>query len=677
MKQFVKYASMAVVLIINAVISRCIATDKVAVQLDLYKNKPLQFLQDKFNNGDKNQKIMAGYELGRIYFLNGKYKEAAQVFEATSKLIQADLNNEVKYRLYVNCGISFSKLSEYSFAIHYLTQSKLYLDSKGNPDEYAVLCKDIGETYYNWAKLDSAAIYLRRSDVLFQSTKNEIHLPEVYNMLGAIAHSFHKSDISISYYKKAQTIAERYHQNKERINAIINLGIEYLKGKHFDLAAQSLNEALRLSRLHQYKKGEIFAMNQIATLFAQKNDNSTALAFIKKSDSIAASLPEIDLKILITSNSATVYKLMKQFDKAADLLIGILNLQKTNALNTATTELALAEIYIQINKLDLSMKYLESCKKRFEETDDKEFLSNIEFQKAEILIKQKKTVEAEELLLDLASTINREKSNKNLETLMGIYLRLSELYKSKNNTEKAINYYKAYHSIWAEDMERSYNFELAKIQNESDIYKLSNDNSFLSLQNNAKSAEIDFQKKKEIFFICLSIMGFIVFFSLLKLYVDKSRLNTELAKRNIELSKHIPFQEEKDTLSGIEADDFGKSKEIIEDLIALFENQHVYLNSEISLNDVANQLKTNRTYLSKAIHEILQTNFNTLVNKYRIEEARKMLADPYQKQSIEGISRTVGFNSKSTFNTAFKMLTGITPSMLREEVLKEFNSKSA
>ncbi len=80
-------------------------------------------------------------------------------------------------------------------------------------------------------------------------------------------------------------------------------------------------------------------------------------------------------------------------------------------------------------------------------------------------------------------------------------------------------------------------------------------------------------------------------------------------------------------------------------------------------------LKTNRTYLSKAIHEILNTTFNSLINKYRIESARKMLADENQKLSIEGIAFSVGFSSKSTFNSAFKQFTGLTPSELRAKML--------
>jgi len=45
-----------------------------------------------------------------------------------------------------------------------------------------------------------------------------------------------------------------------------------------------------------------------------------------------------------------------------------------------------------------------------------------------------------------------------------------------------------------------------------------------------------------------------------------------------------------------------------------------------------------------------------------------MSSSDFEHLSIEGIAQSVGFNSKSTFNKAFKMLTGITPSFFRDSV---------
>ena len=70
-------------------------------------------------------------------------------------------------------------------------------------------------------------------------------------------------------------------------------------------------------------------------------------------------------------------------------------------------------------------------------------------------------------------------------------------------------------------------------------------------------------------------------------------------------------------------------------------------------------------------------NFNQFLNKYRIEEAKKRLKDPEENQFVVlKIAYDVGFNSKSTFNTAFKKFTGMSPSQYRETYQEKTGSKS-
>ena len=67
--------------------------------------------------------------------------------------------------------------------------------------------------------------------------------------------------------------------------------------------------------------------------------------------------------------------------------------------------------------------------------------------------------------------------------------------------------------------------------------------------------------------------------------------------------------------------------------------------------------------LSQVINEQLNKNFSELMNCYRIGEFKTRLADPkYGHHSIMGIAYEVGYNSKSSFNEAFKKLNGVTPS---------------
>jgi AraC-like DNA-binding protein len=78
---------------------------------------------------------------------------------------------------------------------------------------------------------------------------------------------------------------------------------------------------------------------------------------------------------------------------------------------------------------------------------------------------------------------------------------------------------------------------------------------------------------------------------------------------------------------------------------------------------LAEKLNTNKSYLSQVINEYFRKNFSTFVNEYRVKEASRLLLEKESENyTIEAIANSVGFKSKSAFNSAFKKFTGITPS---------------
>jgi AraC-like DNA-binding protein len=111
-----------------------------------------------------------------------------------------------------------------------------------------------------------------------------------------------------------------------------------------------------------------------------------------------------------------------------------------------------------------------------------------------------------------------------------------------------------------------------------------------------------------------------------------------------------------------------EQKRIVDAVISLMETEKIYLNNNLSVYDIAHELKTNKSYISFSINNILKKNFRNFVNEYRIKEAQKLLLDPkFDNLSIEGIAQTVGYISKSTFNTSFQKYTGKKPSDFRNE----------
>ncbi|MBO4571589.1 MAG: AraC family transcriptional regulator [Bacteroidales bacterium] len=99
---------------------------------------------------------------------------------------------------------------------------------------------------------------------------------------------------------------------------------------------------------------------------------------------------------------------------------------------------------------------------------------------------------------------------------------------------------------------------------------------------------------------------------------------------------------------------------LIARLELLFESEKLYLEPEVRITSVAEQLRTSKTNLSKAIKMKTGKNFCQLVHYYRVREAMRLYA-ANQKLSITQLYKAVGFNSKTTFNTAFGRNTGSSP----------------
>ena len=98
-------------------------------------------------------------------------------------------------------------------------------------------------------------------------------------------------------------------------------------------------------------------------------------------------------------------------------------------------------------------------------------------------------------------------------------------------------------------------------------------------------------------------------------------------------------------------------------IIDLFENDQLYLDPNLSLSDVARRLKTNTSILSAAINQGFNKNFNDFVNQYRIEEFLSQIKDVKNSHlTMLAVALDSGFNSKSTFNRAFKKMMGSSPS---------------
>jgi len=128
-----------------------------------------------------------------------------------------------------------------------------------------------------------------------------------------------------------------------------------------------------------------------------------------------------------------------------------------------------------------------------------------------------------------------------------------------------------------------------------------------------------------------------------------------------------PLSESEDTKTELE--DLGEWKQKLGDLML---GENLYENPRLSLIDISGKLDTTPKQVSQIVNQGFEKNFNDFVNQFRTEALiQKLQNGDHRKQTLLSLALEVGFNSKSTFNRAFKKHQGQTP----REFLQELEEK--
>lgn len=90
------------------------------------------------------------------------------------------------------------------------------------------------------------------------------------------------------------------------------------------------------------------------------------------------------------------------------------------------------------------------------------------------------------------------------------------------------------------------------------------------------------------------------------------------------------------------------------------EKEKPYANPDFQLTDLGEVLAMNRTYLSQFIHSEYGCTFYQFVNRYRIEEAKRLRKE-HPELKVQEISALCGFSSPAVFSRTFASITGMTP----------------
>ena len=301
------------------------------------------------------------------------------------------------------------------------------------------------------------------------------------------------------------------------------------------------------------------------------------------------------------------------------------------------------------------------------------------------LIAQKKYKSALEKL-----QIGKEISEKNITSLFRreVYLLLSACYDRLGEPKEALEYYKKYTAesfrLYNEDKERTEKELMVRYETEKRNKELVQKNMLLQKEQNRVMALVG--------------ITFVILIVVLLFYINyrrKNRLYKQIVRESVDwlakerqFSKRIAEQEKQlqELIGKAGAVDGGRysgsslnkdsQQELFGRLERLMQNDQVYKNSLFTREKMAELLGTNRTYLSQTINEQTGLTFTHYMNKYRIEEARRILADPQDDTPIKAIAADLGFSSVTTFYTLFKAVVQMSPDQYRKHARSLRENKS-
>jgi tetratricopeptide (TPR) repeat protein len=483
--------------------------------------------------------------------------------------------------------------------------------------------------------------------------------------------------LALEYAEKELEFAKETGNSEDEVTALINIGACYSSLYNYDNVLNYNLIALNLSENIKFTKGIILSNNNIGTVYNELSNYEKALEYYLKNYNyfIENKLDTVSdyyfYFAICLNNIGQIYSDLGDLPKSIEYLNKSIEIHKNFDDNSL-----IIPTLINIGVSYLELRNYEMAEKKLLEAEEisRQGLINSNLAGALLNLGLLYTEMAEFELslkyLEEGIKISAETQSGKLLSYGNYYLSL--YYEKQKMFDSALVYHKKFKIIADSLFNEDLNFKIANMQ--------------VRYETEKKNNEIEIQKNtifRKNITIAMLIFAFLAISILMILFLiqyrDKKIAYDKIVQQNLK-----QLRKEKELKKNQEEQIIAENKEFIEkdkylssrflSFIEQFEQQKPYLDSQITIETLAKQFDTNRTYLSQLINNNTKLNFNNFINKYRIEFALNMLSEPkYYNLSIEGIAQSAGFHSKSTFNNAFKNLIGITPSYFRDSIKVKVN----
>ncbi len=527
---------------------------------------------------------------------------------------------------------------------------------------YLLVCLGSQTTFATTDKPDSLRNILNQPESDSSKLNTLIELAEYYleSNLDSAKIYFDLGEKQMASLKPSEAFTRYYHK---KADYFVKLG-------NFSVAQKILLKSLRLDDRLGLGQNYYSDRDLLAVIQMRLGNNKKAISIRKSLSPLVRKLNNDKTYYKYFINLGVAYIYAGRLDSARYYFHHAYVYAKPNTFNRAVVAVNLAFLNYNMRKYDKTIQYgkeaaaiakrLQIDELYLEAITD---ISNGDYE----LGNYDRAIEYSTRVMLLAK---RKKLNLQLDNAYG---NLALAYEGKKDYKTSLAFEKKY-AILHDSL---FNQKMSKQINELEIkYETEKKDKALVLkQNKIKIKNIELFSLLIGFLLLIAAAAFIF-----RLYRKRNRAYLALVQKQIDImacetqvSEEVSHTKKyKDSsLSDERKDALGHELEKI------MKKDKAFLQPDLTLGKLAQQMDINSKYLSQVIHEKFGESVTDFINLQRVNEASRLLTDPgYQHISVEGIAEMVGFGSKSTFNVAFKKFTGVTPSFFMNAA-KSLSGKEA
>lgn len=459
--------------------------------------------------------------------------------------------------------------------------------------------------------------------------------------------------ISADYYKRAIATGFARNNPKFRGRCMNNLGIVYDLTDQLELSLKSYIASMEIDAMLGDSTGLAQSQNNIGLLYLNMKQIEEAKKYLTDAKKYFKKTNNLNGQALTYHNFAKMAEQKGNLDDYYNNLLKAAKLYKAagNDYEYANILEHLAQYSIAQQQYEKANEYIERAYKIAKKNNYKYHLSGIKISKASLLINTGKYDQAKKVLNGIKIFNNRvDRSVHELFLLM--YSQTLDFLRFRN---EFFEYQSFLDSLVTQKNKQMVNELHIKYETQKKIEKIEQQNALIS------------KNKKRLIAVLIAAFVLLVLLVIILLYHQKLR-NTYSMLYKKEQKIHENFMqtienaEKESLLDDLNEEPVSKNggKKLWQQILKLMKTKEMYLNSRLTLDDLAIECSSNKKYIYHAIKTYSQENFTSFVNRFRVEKAKEFLIEN-PNYSLKAIAEMAGFNSSSSFYRVFRDQTGLTP----------------